>query len=132
MTNLSQDFMERWYGELKIIKRLHHANVVQALDVPAGLQYQPMGNVPFICMEYCDKGDLRQVGVVMGVACGVYGQEHGLWYAWGPVCVGGVAFMHRVAMTREPLGVGWVWPFFPAVTWHNYGNKERARVGGCG
>ena len=65
MTNLSQDFMDRWYGELKIIKRLHHPNVVRALDEPPGLHYEPMGsNVPFICMEYCDMGDLRQVGVV--------------------------------------------------------------------
>lgn len=70
MTNLSQEFMDRWYGELKIIKRLHHPNVVRALDEPPGLHYEPMGNnVPFICMEYCDKGDLRQVGVVGGVAC---------------------------------------------------------------
>ena len=32
-------------------------------------------NVPFICMEYCDMGDLRKVGVVgcgawaMGIMC---------------------------------------------------------------
>lgn len=68
MTNLSQDFMDRWYGELKIIKRLDHPNVVRALDEPPGLHYEPMGNnVPFIFMEYCDVGDLRQVGVVRGV-----------------------------------------------------------------
>ena len=30
-----------------------------------GLDYEPMGNnMPFICMEYCDMGDLRKVGVV--------------------------------------------------------------------
>ena len=62
--NLSAEFMERWYGELKIIKRLNHKNIVRAMDVPSGLHYKPMGNVPFICMEYCDRGDLRQVGVV--------------------------------------------------------------------
>ena len=26
-----------------------------------------MSNVPFICMEFCGKGDLRQVGVARGV-----------------------------------------------------------------
>lgn len=69
--HLSQEFMERWYGELQLIKRLNHPNIVRALDVPEGLNYQPMVNVPFICMEYCDRGDLRQVGVVRVVAVGV-------------------------------------------------------------
>ena len=63
--NLNRESMERWFGELKIIKRLNHPNIVHALDVPVGLKYQPMGNTPFICMEYCDGGDLRQVGVVL-------------------------------------------------------------------
>ncbi len=64
---LSPEFMERWYGELQIIKRLNHSNIVRALDEPSGLQYERISNVPFICMEYCDKGDLRQVGVAAGV-----------------------------------------------------------------
>ena len=61
--NPSAEFMDRWYGELKILKRLHHKNIVQVLDMPLGLQYQPVTKMPFFCMEYCDKGDLRQVRV---------------------------------------------------------------------
>ena len=62
--NLSREFVDRWFGELEIIKRLNHQNIVHALELPDGLLHKPMGNVPFICMEYCDGGDLRKVGVV--------------------------------------------------------------------
>ena len=66
LMSLSREIMERWYGELDILKRLDHPNIVKALNVPEGLNCLPMGNTPFICMEYCDGGDLRQVCRVRG------------------------------------------------------------------
>ena len=59
--NLSRETLERWYGEVEILKRLDHPNIVKAQNVPEGLNCSPMSNTPFICMEYCDGGDLRQV-----------------------------------------------------------------------
>ena len=59
--SMSREILERWYGELEILKRLDHPNIVKALNVPEGLNCLPMSNTPFICMEYCDGGDLRQV-----------------------------------------------------------------------
>ena len=103
--------MERWYGELKIIKRLHHANVVRALDVPPGLHYEPMGNVPFICMEYCDKGDLRQVGVVMGV------YDQGDRWVWSMNDQG-----DRWVWSMNDQGDRWVWSM----------NDQARETGGCG
>ena len=61
LMNLSRETLERWYGEVEILKRLDHPNIVKAQNVPEGLNCSPMSNTPFICMEYCDGGDLRQV-----------------------------------------------------------------------
>ncbi len=60
-TNLSDTMYERWTLELNIVKRLNHKNVVKAFDLPNGLILNHHGNIPCICMEYCDGGDLRQV-----------------------------------------------------------------------
>ena len=43
------------------MKRLSHPNIVRALNIPEGLGYDRVNTTPFICMEYCDGGDLRQV-----------------------------------------------------------------------
>jgi len=59
--NLSRETLERWYGEVEILKRLDHPNIVKAQNVPEGRNCSLMSNTPFICMEYCDGGDLRQV-----------------------------------------------------------------------
>ena len=67
--NLSRETLKRLYGEVKILKRLDHLNIVKAQNVPEGLNCSPMSNTPFICMEYCDGGDLRQVRVCVCV-CG--------------------------------------------------------------
>ena len=70
--NLSRGTLERWYGEVEILKRLDHPNIVKAQNVPEGLNCSPMSKPPFICMEYCDGGDLRQVMVCVCV-CGCGG-----------------------------------------------------------
>ena len=62
LMNLSRETLEKWYGEVEILKRLDHPNIVRAQNAPEGLNCSPMSNTPFICMEYCDGGDLRQVG----------------------------------------------------------------------
>ena len=69
--NLSRETLERWYGEVEILKRLDHPNIVKAQNVPEGLNCSPMSNTPFICMEYCDGGDLRQVRVCVCVCVDV-------------------------------------------------------------
>lgn len=51
---------ERWSREVEIMQRLSHRNVVQAIPVPDDLQAIP-SELPLLCMEYCSKGDLRQV-----------------------------------------------------------------------
>ena len=61
LLSLSQEIIDRWYGELEIIKRLDHPNIVKALNTPRGLDPMSVGETPSICMEYCDGGDLRQV-----------------------------------------------------------------------
>ena len=61
LLSLSQDIIDRWKGEMEIIKRLDHLNIVRALNIPAGLDPMNVGDTPCICMEYCDGGDLRQV-----------------------------------------------------------------------
>ena len=46
---------------------------VKAQNVPEGLNCSPMSNTPFICMDYCDGGDLRQVRVCVCVCVCVGG-----------------------------------------------------------
>ena len=70
LVNLSRETLERWYGEVEILKRLDHPNIVKAQNVPEGLNCSPMSNTLFICIEYCDSGDLRQVRkCVCGCVC---------------------------------------------------------------
>ena len=77
LMNLSRETLERWYGEVEILKRLDHPNIVKAQNVPEGLNCSPMSNTPFICMEYCDGGDLRQVRVCVCVGGGGEGGKGG-------------------------------------------------------
>ena len=53
---------ERWSVEIKIMLRLDHLNVIQALEVPAPLLVlQEAADLPMLAMEYCSEGDLRNV-----------------------------------------------------------------------
>ena len=61
---------------MEILKRLDHPNIVKPQNVPEGLKCSPMSNTPFICMEYCDDGDLRQVRVCVWKEVG-WGEREG-------------------------------------------------------
>lgn len=50
----------RWTLEVDIMKRLDHANVIRALDVPPELDVNE-DQLPLLAMEYCAGGDLRKV-----------------------------------------------------------------------
>lgn len=50
----------RWQMEVDIMKRLHHDNVVVALEVPPELNVSK-DELPLLAMEYCSRGDLRKV-----------------------------------------------------------------------
>lgn len=41
------------------MKKLNHANVVKACDVPEELNFL-INDVPLLAMEYCSGGDLRK------------------------------------------------------------------------
>lgn len=57
---LSSKNRERWCHEIQIMKKLDHANVVKACDVPEELNFL-INDVPLLAMEYCSGGDLRKL-----------------------------------------------------------------------
>ncbi|XP_034238472.1 inhibitor of nuclear factor kappa-B kinase subunit alpha [Thrips palmi] len=59
-TLLNTKQKERWRKEVEIMQRLNHPNVVRALPLPEDLAKLP-SVLPILCMEYCSKGDLRQL-----------------------------------------------------------------------
>lgn len=62
---VTSEVSERWLRELEILMRLDHPNIVKSLPLPEGLEFmQSVNSTPYICMEYCDGGDLRQVGML--------------------------------------------------------------------
>ncbi|KAJ8318661.1 hypothetical protein KUTeg_003752 [Tegillarca granosa] len=60
----------RWTLEVDIMKRLDHANVIRALDVPPELDV-PEDQLPLLAMEYCAGGDLRKVLNKPENCCGI-------------------------------------------------------------
>ncbi|XP_061784932.1 inhibitor of nuclear factor kappa-B kinase subunit beta isoform X1 [Nerophis lumbriciformis] len=69
---LSERNKERWCLEIQIMKRLDHANVVAAREVPEGMQKLVTTNdLPLLAMEYCQGGDLRKYLNVLENCCGM-------------------------------------------------------------
>uniref|UniRef100_A0A3Q2SUN4 Inhibitor of nuclear factor kappa-B kinase subunit alpha n=1 Tax=Fundulus heteroclitus TaxID=8078 RepID=A0A3Q2SUN4_FUNHE len=52
---------DRWCREIQIMKKLHHNNVVTAKEVPEEIKMIALNDLPLLAMEYCSKGDLRNV-----------------------------------------------------------------------
>ncbi|XP_008207965.1 inhibitor of nuclear factor kappa-B kinase subunit beta [Nasonia vitripennis] len=49
--------MERWKQEIENMKHFNHPNIVKSEQVPPEMVL----NSPVLCMEFCNKGDLRKV-----------------------------------------------------------------------
>ncbi|XP_066991202.2 inhibitor of nuclear factor kappa-B kinase subunit alpha [Anabrus simplex] len=58
--HLTPKHKERWSKEVEIMQRLAHPNVVRAIAVPPDLATL-RSELPLLCMEFCSKGDLRQI-----------------------------------------------------------------------
>uniref|UniRef100_A0A8D3DU71 Inhibitor of nuclear factor kappa-B kinase subunit alpha n=1 Tax=Scophthalmus maximus TaxID=52904 RepID=A0A8D3DU71_SCOMX len=52
---------DRWSREIQIMKKLNHVNVVQAREVPEELSSIALNDLPLLAMEYCSRGDLRNI-----------------------------------------------------------------------
>lgn len=61
---------DRWKLEIKIMKRLEHANVVKAVEVPPPLDVSSE-EIPLLAMDYCAGGDLRKVLIDPENCCGM-------------------------------------------------------------
>ncbi|XP_059475472.1 inhibitor of nuclear factor kappa-B kinase subunit alpha isoform X2 [Neocloeon triangulifer] len=68
---LTPKHKERWTKEVEIMQRLRHPGVVKALTVPPELERELRVELPLLCMEYCSKGDLRQVLNMSENCCGL-------------------------------------------------------------
>ena len=49
---------EAWVREVDIMQRLSHPGVVACFPAPPGLDQGP-AELPSLCMEFCEAGDLR-------------------------------------------------------------------------
>lgn len=65
---LTPKHKERWAKEVEIMQRLDHPGVVKALTVPPELERELMVGLPLLCMEFCAKGDLRQVDIIKKIS----------------------------------------------------------------
>ena len=61
VSDMQQKHKHRWEMEINIMLRLKHINVITALPVPEPLLAVQEHNLPMLAMEFCDKGDLRNV-----------------------------------------------------------------------
>ncbi|XP_014839470.1 PREDICTED: inhibitor of nuclear factor kappa-B kinase subunit alpha-like [Poecilia mexicana] len=66
---------DRWCREIQIMKKLHHNNVVTAKEVPEDINAIALNELPLLAMEYCSKGDLRNVLSKPENCCGLKESE---------------------------------------------------------
>lgn len=59
--HLLQGMEERWHNEIKLLSKLRHENIATARQADEK-EFARTLSFPFLCMEYCEGGDLRQVG----------------------------------------------------------------------
>uniref|UniRef100_A0A8C6Q1N0 Inhibitor of nuclear factor kappa-B kinase subunit alpha n=1 Tax=Nothobranchius furzeri TaxID=105023 RepID=A0A8C6Q1N0_NOTFU len=61
LTTRNKENKERWSREIQIMKKLNHINVVTARDVPEEIKPIALNDLPLLAMEYCSRGDLRNL-----------------------------------------------------------------------
>ncbi|XP_012234251.1 inhibitor of nuclear factor kappa-B kinase subunit beta [Linepithema humile] len=61
---------KRWINEVDIMKRLKHSNIVKTEYIPSDISSVDE-KLPILCMEYCQKGDLRKVLNQPENCCGI-------------------------------------------------------------
>ena len=62
------DEEQRFMDEVRMVMKLNHRNVVTAIELSDKDSFSRAIDPFHLCMEYCEGGDLRQVGGTMGVA----------------------------------------------------------------
>ncbi|XP_015115076.1 inhibitor of nuclear factor kappa-B kinase subunit beta [Diachasma alloeum] len=60
VSKMSPRQIERWNEEVEFMNRINHPNIVGTRKIPIGVM-NPNSRLPVLCMEYCRKGDLRDV-----------------------------------------------------------------------
>ncbi|XP_076651557.1 inhibitor of nuclear factor kappa B kinase subunit beta isoform X2 [Halictus rubicundus] len=74
VAQLTERQIKRWINEVQIMKRLKHANIVKAVELPFKYPGEKI-DLPILCMEFCRKGDLRKVLNKAENCCGVSEKE---------------------------------------------------------
>ncbi|CAN7993856.1 unnamed protein product [Ixodes hexagonus] len=69
-SELTAKLSERWAQEVEILKKLDHPNVIKGLPLPQAFA-QLNSPLPFLAMEYCTGGNLRQVLQKRENCCGL-------------------------------------------------------------
>lgn len=69
-SELTTKLSERWAQEVEILKKLDHPNVIKGLPLPKAFA-QLNSPLPFLAMEYCSGGNLRQVLQKRENCCGL-------------------------------------------------------------
>ncbi|XP_044013911.1 inhibitor of nuclear factor kappa-B kinase subunit alpha-like [Aphidius gifuensis] len=67
---LSEIQKQRWINEIKIMKTLKHKNIIETREMPLMIIDEKL-ELPVLCMEYCRKGNLRQLLNMGENYCGV-------------------------------------------------------------
>lgn len=96
---LTPKHKERWSKEVDIMQRLSHPNVVRAIPVPPELAIL-RSELPLLCMEFCSKGDLRQILNRSENCCGL--QERDVRFLISDV-KNAVQYLHSMKITHRDL-----------------------------
>ncbi|XP_065205392.1 inhibitor of nuclear factor kappa-B kinase subunit alpha isoform X2 [Planococcus citri] len=73
--SLSENQKKRWCNEIEIMFKLNYPNIVQATILPQTLKEVINSSLPVLCMEYCSRGDLRQILNQPQNCCGLQEKE---------------------------------------------------------
>ena len=61
-THMLRGMEERWHNEINLLSKLAHPNITTARQAEER-EFGRALSFPFLCMEYCEGGDLRQVSM---------------------------------------------------------------------